>query len=197
MKRFRPTPSMAIAFAALAIAIGGVAIAAIPDSEGVIHGCYGNTNGNLRVVESDSNCRRNETAIEWNQRGPAGGGEVVARMRGGPVAALEPGERVVPLSKSSWTQAPSEFQELQVAFEADVLCELRVAVFLDGKLLDGFFFLRSGADRDSDFFDYPIFETGSEVTHMLEARIAPTSFCGETVRGGTLTSFKANVLSFR
>jgi hypothetical protein len=70
--RNRPSPSMAVALAALVLAAGGVAFATIPDSDGTIHGCYGKSSGNLRVVESANDCRNNETALNWNQQGPPG-----------------------------------------------------------------------------------------------------------------------------
>jgi hypothetical protein len=70
--RHRPSPGAVLGLAALVVAIGGAAFAAIPDSSGVIHGCYGKSNGSLRVVGSASDCRNNETAIEWNQQGPPG-----------------------------------------------------------------------------------------------------------------------------
>ena len=68
----------AVASATAAMA-GGIAYAAIPDSSGVIHGCY-NPNGadspngtTLSIVNSDtSSCRNNQTAITWNQTGPQG-----------------------------------------------------------------------------------------------------------------------------
>ena len=44
--------------------------AAIPDPSGVIHACY-RPNGNVRLVDKSS-CTGNETAISWNQTGPAG-----------------------------------------------------------------------------------------------------------------------------
>jgi hypothetical protein len=56
---------------ALAV-VGGVALAAIPDGQGNIHGCYGKPNGQLRVVESASDCKNNESALQWNQAGPQG-----------------------------------------------------------------------------------------------------------------------------
>jgi hypothetical protein len=54
------------------LAIAGVAIAraAIPDASGVIHACY-RSNGNLRVVDNPA-CKKNETALAWNQTGPQG-----------------------------------------------------------------------------------------------------------------------------
>jgi hypothetical protein len=75
---YRPSASMAVALAALVVAAGGVAFATIPDSSGTIHGCYKNINGNLRVVESASSCRNDETALAWNQQGPPGAGSVRA-----------------------------------------------------------------------------------------------------------------------
>ena len=59
---------------ALAAVLGGVAFAAIPDSEGAIHGCYLKSSGQLRVIDTarDEHCSRAETAISWNERGPAG-----------------------------------------------------------------------------------------------------------------------------
>jgi len=56
----------------LAIVFGGVAYATIPDSGGVIHGCY-KANGDLRVIDSPSqSCAMNETALAWSQEGPQG-----------------------------------------------------------------------------------------------------------------------------
>jgi hypothetical protein len=57
------------ALAASALA-GGVAWAAIPDSSGVIQGCY-NSGGNLKVV-SELPCPHGYTSLPWNQQGPKG-----------------------------------------------------------------------------------------------------------------------------
>src|SRR2546426_104166 len=70
--RHRPSTGTVLGLTALVVAIGGVAFAAIPDSGGTIHGCYSNSNGNLRIVESSAGCRSNENAISWNQQGPSG-----------------------------------------------------------------------------------------------------------------------------
>jgi hypothetical protein len=59
-------------FAALVVALGGVAFAAIPDSNGTIHGCYQKQRGNLRVVDSSDECRGNERSLDWNQGGQPG-----------------------------------------------------------------------------------------------------------------------------
>jgi hypothetical protein len=72
MLRYRPSPATAIALTALVVALGGVAYATIPDSNGTIHGCYQKPSGNLRVVESSSQCRGDEQSLDWNQQGPPG-----------------------------------------------------------------------------------------------------------------------------
>jgi Collagen triple helix repeat (20 copies) len=56
------------------LAGGAVALAAIPDSSGEIHGCYQKNVGNLRVIDpSDGdNCRPSEIALTWSQTGPQG-----------------------------------------------------------------------------------------------------------------------------
>src|SRR4051794_13125983 len=74
LRRRRPSPALIVAALALAVALGGVAVAAIPSSDGVIHGCYKQHKGQLRVVDAASgqHCRRSEVALAWNQQGPAG-----------------------------------------------------------------------------------------------------------------------------
>jgi hypothetical protein len=62
----------AVAAAATMIAIVAVVHATIPDSGGVIHGCYLNNSGTLRVVDDPSTCKNNETAMAWSQTGPQG-----------------------------------------------------------------------------------------------------------------------------
>jgi hypothetical protein len=55
--------------------VGGATVAgvmaAIPDSGGIIHSCYKNSNGSLRVIDSESGgvCTGSETALNWSQNG--------------------------------------------------------------------------------------------------------------------------------
>jgi hypothetical protein len=74
LKRFRPSPALVVAVTALVVALGGVAYATIPDSGGVIHGCYLKRTGSLRVIDPSrgERCTRAETSIPWNQTGPRG-----------------------------------------------------------------------------------------------------------------------------
>ena len=83
------------------VPLAGVAYAAVPGEDGVIHGCYA-ADGALRVLDTASSDRRKrectsrETAISWNQEGPQGNtgpagpeGEVGPQGDPGPVG--EPG----------------------------------------------------------------------------------------------------------
>jgi len=54
------------------IVAAGIAYAAIPDSNGVIHGCYNKTTGALRVAVSGKGCGSNELPLDWNSSGPPG-----------------------------------------------------------------------------------------------------------------------------
>jgi len=61
-----------LAVGALALA-GGLAYAAIPDSNGTIHACLLNNGEQVRIIDpSQQQCRPNETPISWSQTGPRG-----------------------------------------------------------------------------------------------------------------------------
>jgi hypothetical protein len=61
-----------IAGTAALLVAGGSAYAAIPDGGGVFHACYKTTDGQLRLVNSASQCLPAETATQWSETGPAG-----------------------------------------------------------------------------------------------------------------------------
>jgi hypothetical protein len=101
-----------VAYVALGAALGaagGVAYSSIPDAQGVIHGCYDNTTGALRVIDTDASgvCRGGETALDWNQQGqpgptghtgvpgpagPPGAALTYGKSASGPVALPSPGQ---------------------------------------------------------------------------------------------------------
>lgn len=62
---------VAVLFSAI---IGGATTAAVlaATGDGVIRACYRNSNQTLSLPDSSGNCAANETAISWNQQGPAG-----------------------------------------------------------------------------------------------------------------------------
>ena len=53
---------------------GGIAYATVPDSSGVIHGCYQKNQGTLRVIDTGQaqTCSSSETPLNWSQTGPTG-----------------------------------------------------------------------------------------------------------------------------
>src|SRR5262249_16297374 len=60
-----------------AIAAGTTAYPAIPDVNGVIHGCYDPKTGALRVLDTPTNgfslsCAPKEAGLTWSQQGPKG-----------------------------------------------------------------------------------------------------------------------------
>lgn len=71
-----PRRRLRVLIALLAAVLAGigtaVALAAIPDSNGVIHGCYTTASGSLRVVDASSECFVTETPLDWGAEGPAG-----------------------------------------------------------------------------------------------------------------------------
>src|SRR5712692_4075467 len=63
------------AVAAVLFSIGSAMVVGairIPDANGVIHGCYSEQNGDLRIVTGPEDCRKSEVAIALNQVGPQG-----------------------------------------------------------------------------------------------------------------------------
>ena len=75
--RYRPAPALAVAGIAVLFAVGGVALASIPDRSGVIHACYQKSGGVLRVINTAkrgfaAHCGKCERALAFNQRGRQG-----------------------------------------------------------------------------------------------------------------------------
>lgn len=56
-----------------AATISGIAWATIPDGNGVVHACYLVSNGQLRVIDTQTGqaCRADEREIAWSQASPA------------------------------------------------------------------------------------------------------------------------------
>jgi hypothetical protein len=70
-KRIAALPAV-IALTAVVALAGGMVVANIPAPDGTITGCYHKNNGQLRVVESASQCNPSELALTWQQQGPPG-----------------------------------------------------------------------------------------------------------------------------
>jgi hypothetical protein len=76
-QRGRRWPAFLACVVVAAIAGGGIAAAEIPDSSGVIHACY-DTKGAVHLIDPTgsgglpTSCVAGETALNFNQSGPAG-----------------------------------------------------------------------------------------------------------------------------
>ena len=74
--KMRSKLAIVVIGAAAALAIGSIALAAIPDGGGVVHGCYDKGSGQLRVTDTQTNqpkpCTVKEAALDWSLRGPQG-----------------------------------------------------------------------------------------------------------------------------
>jgi hypothetical protein len=204
LRRYKPSPAMAVAIAALTVALGGAAFAALPSSDGAIHACYQKNTGDLRIVDSEEACRSSERAIAWNQRGPQGppGGRVVARLRGGPLTTQPGLFEPIPLSRESWDQQPGEFQVLFLdARTAPPFCPLQLVVLLDGDILEQFILSSVtissvGSSPQHALLQVPLFEPDAPATHTFSARIRAEALCNPDNRTGILDYLKANVVSF-
>ena len=73
IRRRRLLVTGAVSAIGLALA-AGIAYATIPDSAGVIHGCYQKVDGQLRVIDQQAgaSCRPSEQQLDWNQTGAPG-----------------------------------------------------------------------------------------------------------------------------
>ena len=101
------------AIAAVAVVVGGaagVAYASIPDEGGVIHACYANKDGVLRIIDPEmgATCTSKETPVSWSQAGPAGppgpsGDSVLFLTARG--QEIKPGAQRLPIQ--GWTNVDS------------------------------------------------------------------------------------------
>jgi hypothetical protein len=81
---------LALAAGAVLVVSVGVAYAAIPGSSGMINGCYVSGQGQLRVIDTENGetCKKNETALSWNEQGEQG--DTGAAGPAGPAGAQGP-----------------------------------------------------------------------------------------------------------
>lgn len=99
--------------------------AAIPDADGVIHGCYNVLTGTSRIVDGDS-CNLLEKQITWQQKGPQGpqgpqgpaGSSSVATGHGG-FNLVAPGEENVGLVYG-WTYTAAKAATCFVTVTAEL-----------------------------------------------------------------------------
>jgi hypothetical protein len=208
--RHRPSPGTTFGFAALVIALGGVAFAAIPDSSGTIHGCYQKSNGSLRIVESASDCRSSERAISWSAGSQPASGVVARASSAGAVTSNSPQPfrpeegTPIPLIGNTWTQRPDETNEIYgvVDFTPPPACNsfgstgfLAVTFFIDGQLAGG---AASHGITDEQVLvrknDNYVYEPGSSDARTLTATAADTCQDGNHF---TVDSVRVSVVGIR
>jgi hypothetical protein len=77
---------LALSAVALLVVLGGVAWAAIPGPNGIIHACYKRRGGALRVINTSAHakCGHREAELNWSETGPPGprGGRGLMGARG-------------------------------------------------------------------------------------------------------------------
>lgn len=111
----RPTSSSArlrTAWVAIGVLVGAVSyggIAAAVHDTNTIHACADNSTGALRLVKGAEDCRKHETALEWNVEGPQGP-QGPAGPQGEPGGLS--GHEVV--AKTSITVAPGQEEDATV-----------------------------------------------------------------------------------
>ena len=195
----RPSPAMAVALAALVVALGGAAFAAIPDSSGEIHGCFKKANGDLRLVDSAVSCRSSEKAIAWNQQRPpgSGGGAVVARPRSETPQTATNSLADYPLADNTWTQQAGEtdlvFAEIEATPPADCggISAVRAEISINGQVVG--FAAQVGPSAFKDIGSGVLFEPGSATGRTATVRIQDDCTTGQHF---TVNSVKVVVLGF-
>lgn len=68
----KKVPQIVFGIAAATLLIAGGTALATHSNPNELHACYKKTNGQMRFVGDPANCLGSETAISWNQQGPAG-----------------------------------------------------------------------------------------------------------------------------
>lgn len=125
-KRLAALPAV-IALTAVVAVAGGMVVANIPAANGTITGCYHKNNGQLRVVESASQCNPSELALTWQQQGPPGPqGPIGPQGATGPQGLTGPAGPQGPAGISAggppfvWVCTPASFPGVGSNTRADV-----------------------------------------------------------------------------
>jgi hypothetical protein len=197
IRNHRPTPGAVIALAALVVALGGVAFAAIPDSGGTVHTCYQKANGSLRVVESESDCRASENPLALSAAGQSvGGSHIVARVRSTGPTPVNANSVQIPLTNNTWTQNVTETNELFIETRvsippADGCATSRVFFSVDGQEITGFQYGGGGNFGVTNRLQTFLLDPGATTSHTVTARVE-TAGAGTTC-GAVIESVRINV----
>jgi hypothetical protein len=188
---------MGVAMVALAVAAGGAAFAAIPDTDGTVHTCYQKRGGALRVVESTDACRTSrERPLDLSAAGRTGGGTVVARARTAAPVSIQATTVPIPLDGNTWTQGPTDTNELLIETDISIpsgQCPLSDIVYsVNGEDLTR---VRWGSGGDHGALTRTetfLLDPGSPTVRTVTAR-AETISIGATC-GAVVQSIRVNVV---
>jgi len=160
-KLIRPTV-VALAIVGTLLVAGGIAYATIPNSSGVIHGCYKDNQGTLRVIDTTKaqTCTSSEIALNWSQTGPQG-----AQGPQGPtgpsdvwsVDGYNAGFKGLPFQTSvdlATTTLPAGSYFVQAETEAENIQSLSTAYFCD--LVDSSTTYQETRVTSSDWVTIPV-----------------------------------------
>jgi hypothetical protein len=195
-----------VVFGAVTAAGVGIAYASVPDSTGVIHGCYNSTSYALRVLDTakTAKCPTGQKALNWNQTGPAGV-TVVARPRiSAPTKLVYRTPTQIPLTGATWSQTATGIQTIyfEVTFSFDSACQGDsvdvTALVGDHNWGSSEFTLPTSSPAtfrfgggDRDFF----FEPGVATTHTMTA--SALGECQSPTDSITVTELSADIVGVK
>jgi hypothetical protein len=187
----------------------GIAYASVPDSKGVIHGCYNPTNNyTLRVLDTakTATCPTGQTALNWNQNGAI----IVARPRlSTPTLVPFGASKAVPLTSATWSQAATSIQTFffHATVKYPASCTVNTSdegvsfeVDIDGVGFTGGNMRYVQGGTASQAFGAGasafLFEPGTAKTHTMTVTANPDG-CSGSSDTPTVTEFSADVVGTR
>jgi hypothetical protein len=186
-----PSPAMAVACIALAVALSGTGYAVTQLPRGSVGTAQLRNNAVISSKVKDRSLRARDFALGQL---PA----VVARARNvDPITTVGTNETNWPLRGNSWTQAANEtnefLAEVTVAPAGCTTGSADLTIFLDGERLVGeSFFDESGTFRLNSRYRL---DPGAAVTHQLTARVQDS--CSAANQDYAFSNLKINVLASR
>jgi hypothetical protein len=198
-------------FVAGLVLSGGMALASIPDSGGVIHGCYLTTGppqarGALRVVDTDAGqaCVSGEIALTWNQTGPQGpvgptgatgpagptgpaGSSIIARLRDQVASAGVCCTVTRSTNLAPWTQGATSLELFRglMTLQSTGCHTLSGTAYLDGSPFASFDGIIVAGTTTINFPVTTLWEPGSAIQHTLSMNV--TFNCNDQQAANTAT----------
>lgn len=111
----------AVAVVVLLLAGFGIAQASIPAPDGTINGCYKNSTGDLKVVDSTASCPGGYTALNWPSAGVSARLETFSTTMNGlrqdSIVSCDPNEYAVGAPAVWWTTGQGAITSSDVIFQ--------------------------------------------------------------------------------